>query len=312
MSQPEDVKKESECNGSSGAYVFCFTRPTTAREICNRRLGSRSIMLALSHREVAALISPVPGAACAGVRRTYYEQTVAWVCSQAAHHEEILAQAMSSSAALPFALGTIAGSVQRVYDALEQQYSQIDTFLTSIQGMEEWNLRGRVAPLGQRPPDLAQSAEAAAARPAAASSQEAPLSAAPAARRDLRAGARFLEPVLLERLAGIAQSCQPHRAEPAPLNRIDQMELFNWTLLVPHTKRDELCRQVEHGRAAALEQGIRLELNGPRPAYSSASGVMSAAWLSSSGSRTGLYSPSAKRSGGSDRKQTSARCDSFA
>lgn len=307
MSQLENEKKDAACNGSSGAYVFCFTRPTTAQEICNRRLGGRSIMLAISHREVAALISPVPGAACAGVRRTYYEQTVAWVCSQAAHHEEILAQAMSSSAVLPFALGTIAGSVQRVYDALEQQYSQIDAFLTDIQGKEEWSLRGRLAPLGQRPQGLRQGVDA-----AAASSQEAPPSSAPAARRDLRAGTRLLVPVLLERLAGIAQSCQPHRAEPAPLNRIDQMELFNWTLLIPHTKREELCREVENGRAAALEQGIRLELNGPRPAYSSASGVISAAWLSRSGSGTGFYSPSAKRTFDSDQKQPSARCGSFA
>jgi hypothetical protein len=256
-------------------YVFCYARPGAAQALSEVTLADYEVLRTVTHRSVAAIISHVPRAACAGMRRIHRERTVAWVRRHAARHEEILTQAMLSSPVLPLPLGTVVGSSRQVCDIIEQEYSRIDAFLNHIQGKEEWTLRGRLELGSQR-----TSLRGAIGAEYSWLGEPGRLGREPSRLHDLRgarACARLLEAVLLDRLERIAHIRQPRRLAAVPPGPVAAMELFNWALLIPCTEREQLREKVHQSDAAMAEQGIFVELSGPWPAYSFASGVLEAA-----------------------------------
>lgn len=277
MTQSMSTIKGTQRGSRQAAYVFCFTRLGAALAFGQRKLHECNLLHTVAHRRIAALISLVPQAARAGIHRIHNEQTVAWVRGEVAHHEEIVAQAMSSAPVLPFPLGTVVDTSHQVLEIIEQEYHRLDAFLTYIEGKEEWTLRGRLALLAALPQPARTDAAVEPAQPSTETNAKSPALPSLSDLGATRAGVRRIEAALLERLGGIPHIRQPHRLDPGSSCRSEDAELFNWALLISRNEREALHRQIECGGAAATEQGISVELTGPRPAYSFSSRVMAVA-----------------------------------
>jgi len=192
-----------------------------------------------------------------------------WLIPRAVHHESILEELMQESPILPAQFGTSFSSESHVTELLNQNYQQIDAFLSSMAGLEEWDIKIGLNPekaeeeLLVHDPDLAQQAKRLPTTPGRRYFFEKQLRNS--ARKQSRSWGRSIAEDLYRYLDG-----RVNKLQYRPLQKSTETAsepIAHLVALVPKEDRDRLFGELRSKVQNAGPIVIDLQTTGPWPPY---------------------------------------------
>lgn len=214
----------------------------------------------LEHDALGAAVSVVDPSDWTGETGAEHLKDLAWVGPRAYRHEQVVEAVMEQSAALyPARFGTLFSSPDRLRDALAAQSEMLKEFLTSIDGTEEWAVKG----LLDRERAAAQRVDAPDGESGTAYLQR------QKAQQDATAALdEWIDTVAATLFDPLESRADDARVLPVQGDAGREQEVaFNWAFLVPDDAVEPFREAVRSQSDRYAEEGLTLDLTGPWPPY---------------------------------------------
>lgn len=127
----------------TGYYVYAVARARDGSQYeaaVSIDLGCPSAY-GLAHRDLAAIVSPVPLAEFGQDVLEANLQDLAWVGGKVLAHQEVLAGLLDRYTLIPFKFGTVFGSEDTVREMIEGHYQRFAETLRRLEGATEWGVK---------------------------------------------------------------------------------------------------------------------------------------------------------------------------
>lgn len=127
----------------TGYYVYAVARARDGSQYD----GTASVDLGcppayrLAHRDLVAIVSPVPLAEFGLDVLKANLQDLAWVRGNVLAHQEVLAGLLNRYTLIPFKFGTVFRSEDSVREMIEEHYQRFAEKLTRLEGATEWGVK---------------------------------------------------------------------------------------------------------------------------------------------------------------------------
>lgn len=255
----------------SGVYVYCFARARSVGQIACEGVDGRDDVAVLPSASLAAVYSPVDLDEFDGEDAEEHLADPDWVLPRVCRHERVVEAVMQSGPVLPVRFGTVFRSEARLADVLDAREGALLRALDSLDGTQEWAVKGFADAETVRQWLLAADADLVRARDG--------LPESPGARyfaqrrldgRVEKALARWRRAVADE----ARRRLEPHVREICPLpvrgrevsGRSDDM-VCNLACLVASGRVAAFESAAEALEADRDEQGLAVQVSGPLPPY---------------------------------------------
>jgi len=264
---------ESDHNpaGPAGVYVYCFTRARWVGQIASEGIDGRATVAVMTDSPLAAVYSRVDLGEFDGEEAEDRLADPDWVLPRACRHERVVEEVMQSGPVLPVRFGTVFRSQSRLAEVMEAREGALLSALDSLDGRQEWAVKGFADAEKVRRWLLAADADLARAQDG--------LPENPGVRyfAEKRLDGRVEEALGRWRraVAGEARrDLEPYVREIRPLpvqsrqvtGRRDDM-VFNLACLVASGEVAALRSAAEALEADGAEQGLAVQVSGPLPPY---------------------------------------------
>ncbi|MFO8013181.1 MAG: GvpL/GvpF family gas vesicle protein [Phycisphaerae bacterium] len=135
---------ESDTNpaGPSGVYVYCFTRSRRLGPIASEGFDGRHDVAVMTPSSLAAVYSPVDPGDFEGAEAEQRVTDPDWVLPRACRHERVIEDVMRSGPVLPVRFGTVFRSEERLADVMRAREDALLSALDSLDGRQEWAVKG--------------------------------------------------------------------------------------------------------------------------------------------------------------------------
>jgi len=121
-------------------YLYCFFKGPSSLSPQKGVDGANDTFV-LSHKDLCALVSPVPAHEYSEEPMEQRLQNLEWLTPRAKRHEEIIRYAMKTHPVIPTRFGTIYVSDERVLEVLCNHYGEFCSHLNFISDKEEWGIK---------------------------------------------------------------------------------------------------------------------------------------------------------------------------
>lgn len=125
----------------SAIYLFCLGRSGQAPPLNGFGVNDNEPLFHEDFRDVAAVVCTVSLDDYIGLSADEKLQDLAWVGPRALRHEQVIEEVMQYSPVLPARFGTLFSSMDSLLELVENNYVEIDQFLTNISDKEEWAVK---------------------------------------------------------------------------------------------------------------------------------------------------------------------------
>ncbi len=251
---------------SRALYVFCVLPQTAAVAVAEGLDGAPLESVAAAG--VRAICCPVDLHAWTGEHASKNLSDLQWVGPRALQHELVNEQHMTTGPTLPLRFGTLFSTAQRVEHWLTHHSDEIHQFFATVEGAEEWAIRGwlcdqkcedTLAAQDPRAADLPQSK-------GARYLQQKRL------RRDAASRVRqWVADTGKEVVTALLESCL--QVKPCPTDAVKSRHptsdrcVLNFACLLPRGQVEQLREHLDKCAEPWEPYGLSFELNGPWPPY---------------------------------------------
>lgn len=215
----------------------------------------------LSHDPFGVAVSVVDPSEWTGDTGAEHMKDLTWVGPRAYQHEQVVeAITEASPAVFPARFGTLFSTPERVRETLAARADTLREFLTTVEGMEEWAVKGLV------------DRDRAADRQVEAVEDEASGTAYLKQQKRRQEASRELDAWLDEvadtLFAPLAERAEASQVLSVPADGGREQEVaFNWAFLVPEAERAAFQGAVDAQSERYADAGVTLDLTGPWPPY---------------------------------------------
>lgn len=272
---PSDVPRAEPGPAGGPYYVYAVVRSpdrVDARTLPCAGVGGAPVST-LAHRDLAAVVSPVPAEDFGPEALRAKLEDARWVAATALAHHRVVAWLLGRYTVGPLKFGTLCREAERVEELVAGHYRQLDDALSRVDGASEWDVklscdRNALAEfLVRTHPEVRRMVGEAAAMPAGA--------AYLLRKRAERYAREKADPFVVahgqdvrQQLADVARAAVANDARPWETHPGSPEVVFHGAYLVANDGREAF-----HAAAAALQKtsgpmGFSLVLTGPWPAYS--------------------------------------------
>ncbi|HUT37473.1 MAG TPA: GvpL/GvpF family gas vesicle protein [Planctomycetota bacterium] len=256
---------------SEGTYLYCFARPGAARGVDVPGVDGSRAVAEIELGPVAAVVSRVALEEFGDAAAERNTQDPDWVIPRACRHQRVVQEVMARSCVLPVRFGAIFSSEQRLAELAREKCQEISGFLDSVQGREEWAVKGTVDPgramgwLRAQGPTLAEARPDALASPGARylADRKAHL----AVRGRLRPWCRAVAEQVGAQLDAGAEAARPLKLRAWGGTGQEGQMFLHRAFLLPREGVAAFLAHVERVGLAWAEQGLALATSGPWPPY---------------------------------------------
>ncbi|MFH0823089.1 MAG: GvpL/GvpF family gas vesicle protein [Pseudomonadota bacterium] len=252
-------------------YLFCLTRtgPPTVLEPAGT-VGERAFVFSV-YSDISAVVSEVPLAEFSGPLAEENLCNLQWVGPRALCHQEIILCAMKSSPVLPARFGTLFSSRESLAALVETNFEEINDFLDSVTGKDEWAVKGLLSKSHAKKKLLGERGDCA---------SEALSELSPGLRyfkeKQLQAEVeKDLVRWLKEAMSAVADDltiCSSDRRKRKIVSLSaedgDRATVVNWAFLVDRGCLDDFMTRLGRANNDYADFGLSMELSGPWPPYS--------------------------------------------
>jgi len=272
--------------GAEGTYLYCFTRPGAARGVDVPGVDGSAAIAEIELGPVAAVVSRVSLDEFGATKAEENTQNPDWVIPRACRHQQVVRELMARSCVLPVRFGAVFSSEQRLAEIVREKCREIAGFLDSVQGKEEWAVKGivdphramawlraqdpslsncglRIADCGLKPEIRNPKSE----MPSPGARYLADRKAHLVVRERLRPWCRAMAEQVQALLDPAAEAARPLKLHAwSGSGQVGQM-FFHRAYLLPREGVAAFLGHVERVGGTCSEQGLSLETSGPWPPY---------------------------------------------
>jgi hypothetical protein len=214
------------------------------------------------HDPFVATVSVVDRVDWVGEQSEEHMQSLSWVGPRAYRHEQVVEAVMAEAGPVfPARFGTLYSGPEGLKEALDTHRDPLVSFFESIEGAEEWAVKGLLdretakAHLAGEAPAEAESGTAYLQRRKQVQDAEAELD-------------DWLDDTAEALLEPLDELVAETRVLPVRGNAGREAEVaFNWAFLVPRSQVDAFRAEVERREQEYEAYGLTLDLTGPWPPY---------------------------------------------
>jgi hypothetical protein len=256
-------------NNETVYYVYGFVRTNSCANLtCGIDEGNPPHLWP-DFGDVAAIISSAARADFCGDSGDANLSNLAWIAPRAMRHQNALEEAMLQGPVLPVRFGTLFSTLDKLEAFIATNAPAISSFLTEIEGNEEWSVQGFI--------------DKSVSEPAWMTDKRAEIH-----KKDITPGMAFMmeeklrvdmkqalgdwiimkSSELLELLALLAAGSGERRILPNEDPESKKEMVSNWAFLVPIGNLDKFRTEVERVSGECKSMGLSFELAGPWPPYS--------------------------------------------
>lgn len=222
--------------------------------------GSRPRAVALSD-DISLVVADVPASEYSGATIDKRLADLDWVARCGAAHHAVSETLAATQVVVPFRLFTLFSSEALAVTTLGESSARIDQALDRVKGKQEWVLRiGRPDPAGLKPGPSNKKKGAAAAASGTAFLRAKAEARKAEAERATRVRAEAMK--VFDALSGAADAAEQRKIEPGTGLLLDA------AFLVTTSRAAAFKKTLTRAAASLLQDGCRVSLTGPWPAYS--------------------------------------------
>jgi len=271
---------------SEGTYLYCFARPGAARGVDVPGVDGSRAVAEIELGPVAAVVSRVCLEEFGDAAAETNTQNPDWVIPRACRHQRVVQEVMARSCVLPVRFGAVFSSEQRLAELVREKCQEISGFLDSVQGKEEWAVKGTVDPgramawLRAQDPTLAVSHLHLALSRQVRNEDVTPGALAPpgaryladrrahlAVRERLRPWCRTVAEQVAAQLDAGAEAARPVKLRAWGSSGQAGQVVLHRAFLLPRESVPAFLAHVERVGLDYAEQGLALGTSGPWPPY---------------------------------------------
>lgn len=246
-----------QCRDLDAFYVFCFTRRCEPQYPSVGAVGYGTIEQ-VAAGDLAAVVAPV---SAGEFRDESLTRDLEWVEPRARLHDEVVRAVMREQPVMPVKFGAVFSSRQAVRAYLDRHAEQVGQFVTRMDGLAEWSVKG----YGQQAaPEKSLAGDAASAGRNYLLQRSRSLHG----QRDLQRRQAEMAAEVQAALSEVCIEMRELRLHAPPVTGRAEPMLLNVALLVSREQCDALVACVEELRRGYERDGLVLELGGPWPPYS--------------------------------------------
>jgi hypothetical protein len=251
-------------------YLYCFASAALLPLLEGTGIDGTAPLFSFTHREVAAVLSAVSAREFCGPEAEERLQDLAWIGPRVCRHQEVIAQVMRSSPAMPARFGTIFYSLASLENRFIEHYDVIVHFLARMAGKEEWGIKVLWDRSKAREELFTTMITEAAQR----------LSSSPGTRyfqeqrirgeveKKLHSWLKAKCDEVADGLDGFVSETYARRVLPGRVTE-DSKEMFcNWAVLITRDDLPKLRNHLSRANDSCASLGLIFELSGPWPPYS--------------------------------------------
>jgi len=269
---------------ANGVYLYCFARPGAARGIAAPGVGTSGAVSEVQLGPLAAVVSPVSLEEFSEAPGHKNTQNPDWLIPRACRHQRVVREAMARSGVLPVRFGAVFSSEQRLAELVQAKHAEIADFLDSVEGKEEWAVKGTLDPAratarlretdrGARSEIRNQKSEMASPGARYLADRKAQL----AARERLRPWCLAVADRVAAELDAAAEAARPLKLYPCGNSTQAGQMFFHRAFLLPRESVGAFLEHVERIGREIAQEGLALAPSGPWPPYSFAPSLWEAA-----------------------------------
>jgi hypothetical protein len=252
-------------------YLFCLARAGQLPELPLEGLSRGSAVCYQDFGTITAVFCEVPLDDFSGSSAESRLQDLAWIAPRATKHGEVIERVMEHSPVLPARFGTLFSSVQSLEQLLDGNIPEIDEYLESVAGQDEWAVKGLMSKaklkerLGSTKIEQEQRSLAS-IPPGMRYFKERQL----LAEVDKEIGAWIKEVCGRVATRLTEESSDWHRREILVKTQEDTGEeiFLNWAFLVARNRLEDFESRLLEINLEFTPYGVHFELSGPWPPYS--------------------------------------------
>ena len=253
----------------SAIYLFCLGSSGQVPLFKGLGISGNEPIFHEDFRDITAVVCNVSLDDYVGSAAEERLQDLAWVGPRALRHEQVIEEVMQYSPVLPTRFGTLFSSRDSLLELMENNYQEIDQFLTNVSDKEEWAVKSTFSRSDVKKRLLSEKL---------AASSENLASMSPGLRyfkeRQIIAEVdKGLSRWLVDLCRTVIEELRGFSADSAKRSLIKALEdntmevVANWAFLVSEHEVQTFEAVIERWNKDLSEEGIFLKCSGPWPPY---------------------------------------------
>jgi hypothetical protein len=251
-------------------YLYCFTYAGLLPQLEGLGTDGEHPLFSFAYNEVAAVLSTVSALEFCGPEAEAKFHDLTWIGPRVCRHQEVIAQVMRCSPALPARFGTIFYSIASLEGRLRTHYYAILQFLDRMVGKEEWGVkvmwdrnRAREELFAIM---IADQAQGMSSSPGMRYFQEQKMRGE--VEKNLHSWLKATCDEVAGGVEGLVSETYARKVLPGRVAE-DNKEMFcNWAVLIPLEDLPKLREYIAWANDKYGSGGLVFELSGPWPPYS--------------------------------------------
>ncbi|MET9517536.1 GvpL/GvpF family gas vesicle protein [Streptomyces sp. NPDC002994] len=243
-------------------YVYAVTRPFDGVPPEGVRGLDGEPPRLLHHRDLVAVVSPVPAEDFAEAPLKRHLESLDWLSATARTHEAVVGALTAVTSPVPLRLATVCvddSGVRRLLDAGHDRFVQT---LERLEGRVEWGVKVYADPEPEPQPAEVPQVQA----PATGRDYLRRRLSRRQARESVWERAETMSRTLHAELSLCAEAAVLHRPQDSRLSETPGQNILNAAYLVSRERGEAFVAEV--GRLTPKDPGVRVELTGPWAPYS--------------------------------------------
>jgi hypothetical protein len=255
---------------SDAVYLYCFANAALLPELEGNGIEGGKPLFSFAYNEVAAVLSTVAAAEFCGPEAEARLHDLTWIGPRVCRHQEVIAQVMRCSPALPARFGTIFYSLASLEGRIQTHYDAIIQFLGRMVGKEEWGVK--VLWDRNRAREelfaiiIADQARSLSSSPGTRYFQEQKIRAE--VEKNLHGWLKTTCDEVASRVEELVSETYARKVLPGRVAEDNQEMFCNWAVLIPQNDLPRLREYIVWANDRYGSGGLVFELSGPWPPYS--------------------------------------------